>query len=72
MYILNGSLGSSGSGIDMVGCHNGRINKCTFENMGANSIQMKGGSQYIRIEKTFLKRWATSNQYWRKYRVGIF
>ncbi len=53
---LNGSLGSSGSGIDMVGCHNGRINKCTFENMGANSIQMKGGSQYIRIEKNFFKK----------------
>ena len=45
---LNGSPG--GSGIDMVGCHNGLIRQCRFENMGANAVQMKGGSSNIRVE----------------------
>lgn len=44
---LNGSPG--GSGIDMVGCHQGLIESCEFENQGSNSVQAKGGSQYIRI-----------------------
>lgn len=44
---LNGSSG--GSGIDMVGCHNGAIRANEFENMGSNAIQAKGGTQYIRI-----------------------
>ena len=43
----NGSLG--GSGIDMVGCHQGVIEACEFENQGSNSVQVKGGSQHIRI-----------------------
>ena len=43
----NGSPG--GSGIDMVGCHHGTIESCEFENLGSNSVQAKGGSQYIRI-----------------------
>ncbi len=45
---LKGAAG--GSGIDMVGCHNGWIQHCSFDSMGSNSIQVKGGSQYIRIE----------------------
>ena len=45
---LNGSEG--GSGIDMVGCHQGYIHKNHFENMGSNAIQAKGGTQFIRIE----------------------
>ncbi|WP_162946443.1 right-handed parallel beta-helix repeat-containing protein [Chitinophaga barathri] len=45
---LNGSPG--GSGIDMVGCHNSLIRQCRFENMGANAVQMKGGSCNIRVE----------------------
>ncbi|ROL57284.1 T9SS C-terminal target domain-containing protein [Bacteroidetes/Chlorobi group bacterium Naka2016] len=50
---INGSAG--GSGIDMVGCHNGIIEKCKFENQGSNSIQTKGGSQNIVIQKnTFI------------------
>jgi len=44
---LNGSPG--GSGIDMVGCHQGTIVGCEFINQGSNSIQAKGGSQYIQI-----------------------
>lgn len=43
----NGSPG--GSGIDMVGCHQGTISSCEFINQGSNSIQAKGGSQYIQI-----------------------
>jgi len=44
---MNGSPG--GSGIDMVGCHHGKIESCRFENQGSNSIQAKGGSQHILI-----------------------
>lgn len=50
---LNGSSG--GSGIDMVGCHNSSINKCRFENMGSNAVQMKGGSSNIRVEACVFK-----------------
>lgn len=45
----NGSSG--GSGIDMVGCHFGKIERCVFENQGSNSIQNKGGTSQITIEK---------------------
>lgn len=45
---LNGAAG--GSGIDMVGCHDGLIKNSRFENQGSNSIQAKGGSKNIRIE----------------------
>lgn len=50
---LNGATG--GSGIDMVGCHDGLIIGNYFENMGSNSIQAKGGTQYIRIEANFFR-----------------
>lgn len=50
---LNGSSG--GSGIDMVGCHEGLIKGNRFENQGSNSIQAKGGSKNIRIENNFFK-----------------
>lgn len=50
---LNGAAG--GSGIDMVGCHNGLIKGCYFENLGSNSIQCKGGSEYVRIESNFFR-----------------
>ena len=43
----NGAQG--GSGIDMVGCHRGKISLCNFKNLGSNSIQAKGGSQHIEI-----------------------
>ncbi len=44
----NGAAG--GSGIDMVGCHNGVIQGNYFGAMGSNAIQCKGGSENIRIE----------------------
>ncbi|WP_158618000.1 right-handed parallel beta-helix repeat-containing protein [Chitinophaga lutea] len=50
---LNGSPG--GSGIDMVGCHNSLIRRCRFENMGANAVQMKGGSSNIFVEACVFK-----------------
>lgn len=46
---LNGSPG--GSGIDMVGCHNGLIANNYFENMGSNCIQAKGGTRSIQITR---------------------
>ncbi len=50
---LNGA--TNGSGIDMVGCHDGLIKNCHFENLGSNSIQAKGGTARIRIEANFFK-----------------
>ncbi len=50
---MNGAAG--GSGIDMVGCHDGLINNCHFENLGSNSIQAKGGTRNIRIEANYFK-----------------
>lgn len=50
---LNGANG--GSGIDMVGCHNGFIEDNYFENMGSNCIQAKGGTEHIRIEGNFFR-----------------
>lgn len=38
-----------GSGIDMVGCHDGEILNSTFKNGGSNGVQMKGGTSNIRI-----------------------
>ncbi len=47
----NGSAG--GSGIDMVGCHNGLFLKNQFIHQGSNSIQAKGGSSDIHIERNY-------------------
>lgn len=41
--------GSTGSGIDMVGCHRGEITGCTFRNGGSNAVQTKGGSADITV-----------------------
>ena len=41
--------GSSGSGIDLVGCHRGVIAACYFEDMSGNAIQGKGASEDIDI-----------------------
>jgi len=46
---------TGGSGIDMVGCHYGKVIHCDFDSMGSNSIQMKGGTQFIRIENNSFK-----------------
>lgn len=45
--------GSSGSGIDMVGCHDGRVTGCTFRHRGdtdGSGVQTKGGSTDIVIQ----------------------
>lgn len=47
----NGSAG--GSGIDMVGCHYGLFIKNRFIAQGSNSIQVKGGSSNILIERNY-------------------
>lgn len=47
--------GDGGSGIDMVGCHRGKISGCTFrfrDNAGSNGVQTKGGSASIVIERS--------------------
>jgi hypothetical protein len=38
-----------GSGIDMVGCHDGVVSRCTFEHGGDSAVQAKGGSSQIQI-----------------------
>lgn len=50
---LHGAEG--GSGIDMVGCHDGAIHNNHFEDQGSNSVQAKGGCSNIRIERNFFK-----------------
>lgn len=47
--------GTEGSGIDLVGCHNGFIQDCTFDNAGVHGIQTKGGSRTITIQRNILK-----------------
>jgi hypothetical protein len=45
--------GDRGSGIDMVGCHDGRILRCTFRNgdeRGTNGVQAKGGTTDVAVE----------------------
>lgn len=44
--------GSEGSGIDMVGCHEGVVSGCTFrhgDDVGGNAVQAKGGTRDITI-----------------------
>ena len=50
---INGSGG--GSGIDMVGCHQGVIEDNIFDQAGSSGIQAKGGTQFIRIQRNILK-----------------
>ncbi len=45
----NGSVG--GSGIDMVGCHFGEISESVFRDVGGNSVQGKGGTHDISIQR---------------------
>jgi hypothetical protein len=44
---------AGGSGIDMVGCHRGKIAESSFERMGSNAIQAKGGTSALTIERNF-------------------
>jgi hypothetical protein len=49
--------GTGGSGVDMVGCHDGTVEACTFRHdpgpasAAANGVQMKGGSSRITVRK---------------------
>ena len=51
--------GKGGSGIDMVGCHNGLISRCFFEHdadsKGANGLQVKGGSRGVSVRRCRFK-----------------
>ena len=53
-YVLDSEFtqcggGTSGSGVDHVGCHSGLIAGNYFHNLSANSVQGKGGSENIEI-----------------------
>lgn len=41
--------GTSGSGIDHVGCHNGLVAHNSFDSMSGNAVQCKGGSTDIEV-----------------------
>lgn len=46
--------GMTGSGIDMVGCHDGQVTGCTFRHRGGESgsgIQIKGGSKDVTVQR---------------------
>ena len=46
--------GSGGSGIDMVGCHEGLIEECTFrhgDRAGGSGVQAKGGSRGVVVRR---------------------
>lgn len=46
--------GDGGSGIDMVGCHDGVIEHCVFHKArgdGANAVQAKGGSRNVTVRR---------------------
>jgi Right handed beta helix region len=46
--------GSGGSGIDMVGCHDGEIRGCTFrhgDEIGGSGVQAKGGTRAVAIRR---------------------
>jgi hypothetical protein len=50
--------GSSGSGIDMAGCHQGRVTSCVFRYRGdifGSGVQTKGGSADITIQRCRFK-----------------
>ena len=70
--------GWGGSGIDMVGCHNGVVENCRFTGVDgyrtANGIQIKGGSRSILIQNSHFENagervvhigGATGKQYFR-------
>ncbi len=50
---LNG--GGGGSGIDMVGCHQGIIQDNIFDDAGTSGIQAKGGTQFILMRRNIFK-----------------
>jgi hypothetical protein len=51
--------GWGGSGIDMVGCHHGVIEDCTFVGRDgfsqSNAVQLKGGTEYVLVQTCLFK-----------------
>jgi len=51
--------GWGGSGIDMVGCHNGKVTGCTFVGKKgysqSNGVQLKGGTSNVVVESCLFK-----------------
>ena len=47
---------AGGSGIDMVGCHRGTIEKNEFRQMGSNAIQAKGGTEHVTIAANYFEQ----------------
>jgi hypothetical protein len=47
--------GGSGSGIDMVGCHQGLIARCFLHDLSGNAVQCKGGSEDVEVRWCRLK-----------------
>ena len=45
---------ASGSGVDMVGCHRGRISRGSFYDLSANAVQIKGGSSDIEVSQCII------------------
>ncbi len=43
--------GDGGSGVDMVGCHRGLIEGCTFRRGGASAVQAKGGTSEVTVRR---------------------
>jgi len=75
--------GWGGSGIDMVGCHNGVVENCRFIGVDgyrtANGIQVKGGSRSILVQNSFFENagervvhigGSTGKQYFRPARTS--
>lgn len=52
--------GWGGSGVDLVGCHEGTLSGCTFEGRPGfsqdNGVQIKGGSSRIAVRDSFFDR----------------
>jgi len=51
--------GWGGSGIDMVGCHHGIVEDCTFVGRNgfeqSNAVQLKGGTEHILVQTSLFK-----------------
>lgn len=48
-----------GSGVDMVGCHDGLIDRCRFSDGGDSAVQAKGGSSNITIRRSKFTRYGS-------------
>lgn len=60
-FIISNSMfkGWGGSGVDMVGCHNGVVENCQFIGVDgyrtANGVQIKGGSRNILVQSSYFE-----------------